>query len=388
MDQTDGRDAGPGDANQALAPLTTRPDRRDARILDLRASRGRDLTIDAHSRILVAGHRGLVGSGVTRALRRRGYDQLILADIDDVDLGDQAAARAFFERARPQVVVLAAAKVGGIVANWEQPYEFIAVNLAIELNVIAEALRAGVEKLIFLGSSCIYPREAPQPLKEEYLLTGPLEETNRAYAVAKIAGIELCRSLNREYGTDYLSIMPTNLYGPGDNFDLRTSHVLPAMIRKFHEAKLGPTGGDDATGASGATSTNGADGMVRGPHGPVTLWGSGTPRRELLHVDDMAEAVVFLLEHVAAADVPDGLVNIGTGRDCTIRELAELVQRVVGHTGPIEWDTSKPDGTPQKRLDVSRVTQLGWRARIELEEGIRSTYEWYVAHAAGEGRRQ
>jgi GDP-L-fucose synthase len=342
-----------------------------------------------------------VGSGVTRALRRHGYDQLILGDLDDVDLSDQAAARAFFERTRPQVVVLAAARVGGIVANWEQPYEFIDVNLAIELNVVGAAFRAGVEKLIFLGSSCIYPREAPQPLKEEYLLTGPLEETNRAYAIAKIAGIELCRSLNREYGTDYLSIMPTNLYGPGDNFDLRSSHVLPAMVRKFHEAKLGPSGPDgtagaQVAGAAGARVAGAAGAQVAGaaatPHGleaplplqaPVVLWGSGTPRRELLHVDDLAEAVVFLLQNVAAADVPDGLVNVGTGRDCTIRELAELVQRVVGHTGPIEWDASKPDGTPQKQLDVSRITQLGWRAKTGLEDGIRSTYEWYRDNVAG-----
>ena len=250
--------------------------------------------------------------------------------------------------------MLAAAKVGGIVANWEQPYEFIAVNLAIELNVVAEAFRAGVEKLVFLGSSCIYPREAPQPLKEEYLLTGPLEETNRAYAVAKIAGIELCRSLNRQYGTNYLSLMPTNLYGPGDNFDLRSSHVLPAMIRKFHEAKLGLPG---------------ADGALRQPMAPVVLWGTGRPRREFLHVDDLAEAVVYLLEHVAAADLPDGLVNVGTGRDQTIRELAELIQRVVGHTGPIEWDASKPDGTPQKQLDVSRVTALGWRPQTRARGG-------------------
>ena len=327
-----------------------------------------------------------MGSAITRVLTRHGYNELILADISEVDLTDQAAARAFFESARPQVVVLAAAKVGGIVANWERPYEFIAVNLAIELNVIAAAFRVGVEKLIFLGSSCIYPREAPQPLKEEYLLTGPLEETNRAYAVAKIAGIELCRSLNREYGTDYLSIMPTNLYGPGDNFDLRSSHVLPAMIRKFHEAKLGLSGDDGADGAAGAgvpAATAHSSEASSFPQAPVVLWGSGTPRRELLHVDDLAEAVVFLLEHVAAADVPDGLINIGTGRDCTVRELAELVQRVVGHSGPIEWDASKPDGTPQKQLDVSRITQLGWRARIDLEEGIRSTYEWYMEHAAG-----
>jgi GDP-L-fucose synthase len=322
--------------------------------------------IDAHSRILVVGHRGLVGSAVVRALRRHGYDGLVLGDVSEVDLTDQVAARAFFQRARPQVIVLAAAKVGGIVANWEQPYEFIAVNLAIELNVIAAAFRAGVEKLVFLGSSCIYPREAPQPLKEEYLLTGPLEETNRAYAVAKIAGIELCRSLNRQYGTDYLSLMPTNLYGPGDNFDLRSSHVLPAMIRKFHEAKLGLPG---------------PDGAPRQPMAPVVLWGTGRPRRELLHVDDLAEAVVYLLEHVAAADLPDGLVNVGTGHDQTIAALAELTQRVVGHTGPIEWDTSKPDGTPQKQLDVSRITALGWQPRIELEEGIRATYEWYVEQA-------
>ena len=343
--------------------------------------------IDAHSRILVAGHRGLVGSAITRALERHGYDKLILADIFEVDLTEQAAARTFFERTRPQVVVLAAAKVGGIAANWERPYEFVAVNLAIELNVIAAAFRAGVEKLIFLGSSCIYPREAPPPLKEEYLLPGPLEATNRAYAVAKIAGIELCRSLNREYATDYLSIMPTNLYGPGDNFDLRSSHVLPAMIRKFHEAKLGLPGDDgaadaEAAGVPAATALHSPE-VPRSPQAPVLLWGSGTPRRELLHVDDLAEAVVFLLEHVAAADVPDGLINIGTGRDCTIRELAELVQRVVGHSGAIEWDASKPDGTPQKQLDVSRITRLGWRARIDLEEGIRSTYEWYMEHEAG-----
>ena len=343
---------------------------RGARIAT-RSERG-DSDIDAHSRILVAGHRGLVGSAIARALADHGYDELVLGDISEVDLTDQAAARAFLQRARPQVVVLAAAKVGGIVANWEQPYEFIAVNLAIELNVVAEAFRAGVEKLIFLGSSCIYPREAPQPLKEEYLLTGPLEETNRAYAVAKIAGIELCRALNRQYGTNYLSLMPTNLYGPGDNFDLRTSHVLPAMIRKFHEAKIGLPG---------------EDGAPRKPMAPVVLWGTGAPRRELLHVDDLAEAVVYLLEHVAAADLPDGMVNVGTGHDQTIRELAELTQRVVGHTGPIEWDPGKPDGTPQKRLDVSRITALGWRPQRSLEEGIRSTYEWYVEHAAAGGER-
>ena len=319
-------------------------------------------------KVFLPGYSGLVGSGILRALRRHGYQSVVTCDIDDLDLTDQAETRALFERERPQVVVLAAAKVGGILANWEQPYEFIGVNLGIELNVINEAFRSGVKKLVFLGSSCIYPKLAPQPLREDYLLTGPLEETNRPYAIAKIAGIELCRSLNREFGTDYLSLMPTNLYGPGDNFDLHTSHVLPAMLRKFHEAKLGLPGDDD---------------VPRQPNAPVTLWGTGTPRREFLHVDDLAEAVVFLIEHVSAADVPDALINVGAGQDQTIRDLAELIQGVVGHSGPIEWDRSKPDGTPQKLLDVSRIRGLGWAPKISLADGICSTYEWYVAHRAG-----
>jgi GDP-L-fucose synthase len=320
------------------------------------------------TRILVAGHTGLVGRAVVRALHARGYENLVCRDIADVDLTDQASARALFAKERPEAVVLAAAKVGGILANWEQPYEFIDVNLGIELNVVGEAFRHEVKRLIFLGSSCIYPKLAPQPLKEEYLLTGPLEETNRAYAIAKIAGVELCRSLNREYGADYLSLMPTNLYGPGDNFDLKTSHVLPAMIRKFHEAKIGAPD---------------QDGHKRAPQSPVVLWGSGTPRREFLHVDDLAAAVVFLLENVHAADVADALINVGTGRDQTIRDLAAIVQRVVGHTGPIEWDASRPDGTPQKQLDVSRITALGWKPAIALEDGIRSTYEWYLTQSEG-----
>ena len=305
-------------------------------------------------RVFLPGYTGLVGSAVLRALRRHGYDDLVTCNTRDLDLTDQAATRAFFSAHKPEAVILAAAKVGGILTNWQEPYEFIAINLGIELNVIGEAFRAGVKKLIFLGSSCIYPKLAPQPLKEEYLLGGPLEETNRPYALAKIAGIELCRSLNREYGADYLCPMPTNLYGPGDNFDLHTSHVLPAMLRRFHEAK---------------------------PDRPVTLWGSGSPRREFLHVDDLAEALVFLLEHVSSAQVPDALINVGVGEDLTIRELAGLVQSVVGHTGPIEWDASKPDGTPRKLLDVSRLRELGWRPRIGLEEGLRSTYAWYVAHS-------
>jgi GDP-L-fucose synthase len=323
--------------------------------------------VDVAAKVFVAGYSGLVGSAVTRALQRHGYRNLLLRDIADLDLTDQRATREFFELERPDAVILAAAKVGGILANWEQPYEFIGVNLGIELNVIDEAFRTGAKKLIFLGSSCIYPRLAPQPLREEYLLTGPLEETNRAYAVAKIAGIELCRSVNREYGTDYLSIMPTNLFGPGDNFDLRTSHVLPAMMRKFHEAKVGAP--DE-------------DGAPRAPNAPVALWGTGSPRRELLHVDDLAEAIVFLLESVSAGGVPDALVNVGTGEDLTIRELAEVTQAVVGHRGVIEWDESKPDGTPQKLLDVSRIKHLGWRPKIGLEDGIRATYEWYLAHRA------
>jgi GDP-L-fucose synthase len=313
--------------------------------------------IGPSTRLYVAGHTGLVGSAIHRELERRGYRDLVLRSIEDLDLTDQAATRASLAAEKPQALILAAARVGGILANWEQPYEFIADNLAIELNVLDAAFRSGVRRLIFLGSSCIYPREAPQPLKEEYLLTGPLEETNRAYAIAKIAGIELCRSLNREYGTDYLALMPTNLYGPGDNFDFTTSHVLPAMIRKFHDAKVAG-------------------------HVPVTLWGTGAPRREFLHVDDLAAAAVFLLENVSAAQVPDGLINVGSGQDLTIAELAALVQRVVAHQGPIDWDTSKPDGTPRKLLDVSRLTALGWQPRIPLEEGLHRTYEWYLAHRA------
>ncbi len=316
--------------------------------------------------IYLAGHTGLVGSAIGRALARHGYAEPLVADLDELDLRDQAAVRAFFDAHRPDVVVNAAAKVGGIMANWEQPWEFVYENLVIEANLLEAAFAHGVRRFVFLGSSCIYPREAPQPLKEEYLLTGPLEETNRPYAIAKIAGIEMCRSLNRQYGTDYLSLMPTNLYGPGDNFDLATSHVLPALIRRFHEAKLGLP--DEAGAPAGE------------PHGPVTLWGSGAPRREFLYVDDVGEAVVFALEHVSAASVPDGLLNVGCGEDLTIRELAALVQRVVGHEGEIVWDTSKPDGTPRKLMDVGRLRGLGWSPTVPLEEGLARTYEWFRQH--------
>lgn len=336
------------------------------------------MSISVSTRIYVAGHTGLVGGAVCRALARHGYRDVITRSSATLNLRDQAAAAAFIAAEQPDVVIIAAARVGGILANWENPYEFVAENLAIELNLIDAAFRQGCRRLIFLGSSCIYPREAPQPLREEYLLSGPLEETNRPYAIAKIAGIELCRSLNREYGTDYLSLMPTNLYGPGDNFDLRSSHVLPALIRRFHEAKGNGTeaGGSlrNGGGLSSGTAT-GIDDSAR--DATVTLWGSGRPRREFLHVDDLAEAVVFLMEEVPASAVPDALINVGCGQDSTIRELAELVQRVVGHSGAIAWDESKPDGTPQKLLDVSRITQLGWQPKIGLEEGIASTYEWY-----------
>jgi len=315
-----------------------------------------DTILQRSTRIYLAGHTGLVGSAILRALHEAGYENLVVRDVSELDLTDQHATRRFFAQEKPEVVIVAAAKVGGILANWEQPWEFIFENLQIETNIIGEAHAAGVSKLVFLGSSCIYPREAPQPLREDYLLTGPLEETNRPYAIAKIAGIELCRSLDREYGADYLSLMPTNLYGPGDNYDLQTSHVLPALIRKFHEGKTADR--------------------------PVRLWGSGAPRREFLYVDDVGRAVVFCLEHVHAADVPDGMLNVGCGEDLSIRELAALVQRVVGYDGPVEWDSSKPDGTPRKLMDVSRLRGLGWAPTVLLEDGIACAYEWYLENRA------
>lgn len=308
-------------------------------------------TLHHEDMIFVAGHRGLVGSAIVRKLREKGYGNLLLKTRSELDLTDQAAVRAFFESERPDHVVLAAAKVGGILANSTYPADFIYQNLAIEINIIHEAWLAGVRKLLFLGSSCIYPKLALQPLKEEYLLTSSLEPTNEAYAIAKIAGLKMCEFYNRQYGARFISVMPTNLYGPGDNFDLNTSHVLPAMIRKFHEAKLR---GDDA----------------------VTLWGTGTPRREFLHVDDLADACVFLLERY---DGP-GFLNIGCGEDVTIRELAELVRRIVGFGGDILWDSAKPDGTPRKLLDVSKLKALGWSASTSLETGVLNTYRWYLEH--------
>ena len=300
--------------------------------------------------IFVAGHRGLVGSAIVRRLEMGGYRNLILETRSELDLTDQAAVRSFFEARRPDCVILAAAKVGGIMANSTYPADFIYQNLAIEVNVIHQAWLSGVKKLLFLGSSCIYPRMAPQPIREESLLTSALEPTNEAYAIAKIAGLKMCEYYNRQHGARFISAMPTNLYGPGDNFDLETSHVLPAMVRKFHDAK---ENGDRT----------------------VTLWGSGTPRREFLYVDDLADACVFLMENYEGAE----FVNVGTGTDVTIRELAELVRRTTGFRGEVVWDGTKPDGTPQKLLDVSRIKALGWSASVGLEEGLKRTYDWYVA---------
>ena len=305
-----------------------------------------------NSRIFVAGHRGLAGSALVRALRRLGYQKLLYRTRQDLDLTDPHAVIDFFEAERPQYVFLAAAKVGGILANSTYPAEFLQNNLAIELNITDAAYRCGVQKMLFLGSSCIYPRLAPQPIPESALLTGPLEPTNEWYAIAKIAGIKLIQAYRKQYGFRGICLMPTNLYGPGDNFDLATSHVLPALLRKFHDAKV-----------------NGA--------GEVVVWGSGKARREFLHVDDFADAAVHLMLHYDS----DEIINVGTGEDLTITELAELIRSVVGYCGNITFDASKPDGTPRKLLDVSRLHSSGWQARIGLEEGLRRTYEWYLSHS-------
>jgi GDP-L-fucose synthase len=315
--------------------------------------------VERDVKIYVAGHRGLAGSALVRRLRAAGYDNLVLRAHAELELADTGAVRRFFEAERPQHVILAAAKVGGILANDSMPAEFIHDNLAILTNVIHEAWRAGVQRLLFLGSSCIYPRDCPQPMKEEHLLSGPLEPTNRPYALAKIAGIEMCSAYNRQYGTQYLAVMPTNLYGPGDNYDLQTSHVLPALIRKAHEAKQR---GDEA----------------------LVVWGTGKPRREFLYSDDMAEACVALLQledarFRSALESYPPLVNIGSGADMTIRELAELVCEVVGFKGTLRFDASKPDGTPRKLLDVSRMRQLGWSSRIGMQEGVALAYREFLS---------
>ena len=313
------------------------------------------------ARIYVAGHRGLVGSALLRALIRGGCEGLITRTHSELELTDRAAVEAFFAEERPEIVLLCAARVGGIAANNDFPAEFIHENLAIQSNVIHAAWQGGVQRLLFLGSSCIYPRDCPQPIREEYLLTGPLEATNRPYAIAKIAGVEMCWSYNRQYGTRYLALMPTNLYGPGDNYDLESSHVLPALMRKCHEAKV-----------SGASH--------------VQAWGSGTPRRELLFSDDLAEAATFLLTRDASQleahfiDTRPPLINVGTGEDLSVAELMGVVKEAVGFEGEVVWDRSRADGTPRKLLDVSAIHALGWSHKTSLEEGIRLAYEDFLAN--------
>jgi len=309
--------------------------------------------MEKNSRIFVAGHRGLVGSAICRRLRQGGFDNPVLRELEELDLRDQAATRRFFAEGKPEYVFLAAAKVGGILANATYPADFIYDNLAIETNVIDAAARAGVRKLLFLGSSCIYPKLAPQPIREESLLTGPLEPTNQWYAIAKIAGIKLAQAYRAQYGLNAISLMPTNLYGPGDNFDLASSHVLPALIRKTH-------------------------GALRAGAPEITVWGTGTPRREFLHVDDLADAAVFLMLEYDSGEI----INVGTGTDVTNRELAEMIVRAAGYTGRIAFDSTKPDGTPRKLLDVSRLNALGWKPKTALAEGIDETWRWYVENVA------
>ncbi|GAL79881.1 GDP-L-fucose synthetase [Algibacter lectus] len=310
--------------------------------------------MDKQSKIYIAGHRGMVGSAIWRALEASGYNNLVGQTSAELDLRNQSAVQAFIETTKPDVIIDAAAKVGGILANSQYQFEFLLENMQIQNNLIDVAHKQNISKFIFLGSSCIYPKLATQPLKEEYLLTGPLEPTNDGYAIAKISGVRLCKAIRDQYQKDFVSLMPTNLYGPHDNFDLKSSHVLPAMIRKFHEAKLN----NNAT---------------------VTLWGgSGSPMREFLHVEDMAQAVVFALEN----KLPEHLYNVGTGTDITIKNLAETVQRIVGHQGTIVWDDTKPDGTPRKLMDVSKMKTLGWQATTPLDQGIENTYNWFLSNEA------
>ena len=315
-----------------------------------------------HDKIYVAGHRGLVGSAICRQLISKGYERIVTRTHGELDLTDQSAVRQFFDKERPQYVFLCAAKVGGILANSAYPGQFIHENLAIQTNVIHNAWKAGVSRLLFLGSSCIYPRECPQPMKEEYLLTGPLEFTNRPYAIAKIAGIEMCWAYNREYGAQFLALMPTNLYGPGDNYDLQTSHVLPALIRKMHEANVNKSAS-------------------------VTVWGTGTPKREFLYSDDMAGAALFVMNlegavysHICLSLKTPPLINVGCGKDLTIRELAELVKQVVQYDGEIVLDKTKPDGTPQKLWDIVRIKDLGWQSRVDLKDGVALAYRDFLAN--------
>jgi GDP-L-fucose synthase len=305
--------------------------------------------MDTNTKIYIAGHRGMVGSAVWRALEKKGYSNLIGRTSKELDLKNQQAVLDFLQKEKPVAIIDAAARVGGILANNDFPYQFLMENMQIQNSLIDSALKAGIDKFVFLGSSCIYPKFAPQPLKEAYLLTDSLEPTNEWYAIAKITGVKLCQAIRKQFKKDYVSLMPTNLYGHFDNFDLQTSHVLPAMLRKFHEAK----------------ENNNAD---------VVLWGSGAPMREFLFVDDMAEAVVYALEN----ELPEYLYNVGSGKDITIKELAETIQKVTGHQGTIVWDASKPDGTPRKLMDVSKMKDIGWQYSTELKEGIELTYAWFL----------
>ncbi len=304
--------------------------------------------MNCETKIYIAGHRGMVGSAIWRVLKEKGYTNLIGRTSKELDLKNQQNVIDFFEEEKPSIVIDAAAKVGGILANNDYPFQFIMENMQIQNNLIDTALKKEVAKFIFLGSSCIYPKFAPQPLKEDYLLTDSLEPTNEWYAIAKITGVKCCQAIRNQFGKDFVSLMPTNLYGTHDNFDLKTSHVLPAMIRKFHEAKVNSE--------------------------PVELWGTGTPMREFLFVDDLAEAVVFALEN----KLPEHLYNVGTGEDLTIKRLAEVIQKVVGHKGELLWDSSKPDGTPRKLMDITKMHALGWKHQIELEKGIEKTYDWFL----------
>ncbi len=305
--------------------------------------------MESNSRIYVAGHRGLVGSAIIRSLKQRGFENLITRTHAELELMDAVAVKDFFEQAKPEYVFMAAAKVGGIHANSTYPADFMRENLIVQTNVIHESWRQGVVNLLFLGSSCIYPKLCPQPIKEEYLLSGELEKTNDAYAIAKIAGIKTCQSYNQQHGTHFISAMPTNLYGVNDNFHPENSHVLPALIRRFHEAKLANVES-------------------------ISIWGTGTSRREFLHSDDLADAVLFLMENYDDSEI----VNVGCGKDQTIKELAELIQEVVGYTGHLKFDSTRPDGTPQKILDISKINSLGWKPTISLREGLKQVYQWYT----------
>lgn len=310
--------------------------------------------MEKNIKIYIAGHSGMVGSAIWRALEAKGYTNLIGKKSSQLDLRNQRSVSSFFENEKPEVVIDAAARVGGIMANSSFPFQFLMENLQIQNNLIDFSLKSDVKKFIFLGSSCIYPKMAPQPLKEEYLLTGELEPTNEWYAIAKITGVKSCEAIRKQFGKDYISLMPTNLYGPFDNFDLKTSHVMPAMIRKFHDAKV--------------------KSELVGISEPVELWGTGKPMREFLYVDDLADAVIYALENQFA----DNLYNVGTGVDLTIKDLAEMIQSIVGHSGEIHWDSTKPDGTPRKLMDVSKMESAGWEAKVRLADGIKRTYQWFL----------